>query len=59
MDEKELYEGARKVAKEFYSESKVMKRITKMVMTTKKISSIIPAGTNISFRRYYKRDFNF
>lgn len=55
----ELKEGARKLAKDFYSKSKVMRRITKMVMTTKKISSIIPAGTNISFRRYYKRDFNF
>jgi len=59
MTEKELHEGARKVAREFYSKSSVMKRITKIIMITKKISSIIPAGTNLSFRRYYKRDFNF
>jgi radical SAM superfamily enzyme YgiQ (UPF0313 family) len=59
MSVQELKEGARKVAKEYYSIPKVIKRITSMVTTTKKISSIIPAGTNFSFRRYYKRDFNF
>ena len=59
MSEQELHDGARKLAKEFYSIPRVIKRITKMVTTTRKVSSIIPAGTNISFRRYYKRDFNF
>jgi radical SAM superfamily enzyme YgiQ (UPF0313 family) len=58
MSERELYEGARKVAKEFYSRFSVIKKIAKIIVITKKFSSVIPAGTNLSFRRYYRRDFN-
>jgi radical SAM superfamily enzyme YgiQ (UPF0313 family) len=59
MTEKELFNGARKVAKKFYSWSNVVGRDLKIFATTKRIGAIIPAGTNISFRKYYKRDFNF
>lgn len=59
MSENELYEGTRKVAKEFYSSYNVIKRIVKMMMTAKKFSCIIPAMTTLSFKRYYKRDLNF
>lgn len=59
MTEKELLEGARKVAKEFYSWPNIIKRNVKIFSITKKIGAMIPAGTNINFRRYYKRDFNF
>ena len=59
MTEKELSDGARKVAKEFYSWSNIIRRNLKIFATTKKIGGMIPAGTNINFRRYYKRDFSF
>ncbi|MCK5458809.1 MAG: DUF4070 domain-containing protein, partial [Thermoplasmatales archaeon] len=59
MTEKELLEGARTVAKEFYSWPNIIKRNVKIFSITKKIGAMIPAGTNINFRRYYKRDFNF
>ncbi len=59
MTEKELFEGASKVAKEVYSWQNIIKRNVKIFTITKKIGSMIPAGTNINFRRYYKRDFNF
>ena len=55
----ELYNGSRKVAKEFYSPVSLAKKIYKVIFTTKKFASIIPVSTSISFRRYYKRDFNF
>jgi radical SAM superfamily enzyme YgiQ (UPF0313 family) len=59
MTEKELFDGARKVAKEFYSWSNIIRRDLKIFAITKKVGGMIPAGTNINFRRYYKRDFNF
>lgn len=59
MTVEELYEGSRKVAKEFYSTYNLTKKISKIVMTTKKFSGIIPAATSLAFRRYYKRDFGF
>jgi len=59
MTEKELLEGAQMVAKEFYSWPNIVKRNVKIFSITKKIGAMIPAGTNINFRRYYKRDFNF
>ena len=59
MTEKELWEGARKVAKEFYSWQNILNRNLHILKITKKIGSIIPIGTNINFRRYYKRDFSF
>lgn len=55
----ELYSGTRKVAKEFYSPYNLTKKILNMIRITKKIGGILPIGTSISFRRYYKRDFNF
>ncbi len=59
MTEKELWEGARKVAKEFYSWPNIIKRNIKIFNITRNIGSMIPIGTNINFRRYYKRDFCF
>jgi radical SAM superfamily enzyme YgiQ (UPF0313 family) len=59
MTEKELYEGARKVAKEYYSIPNVIGRIFKAFVITKKFSGVLPAGGNITYRKYYKRDFNF
>jgi radical SAM superfamily enzyme YgiQ (UPF0313 family) len=56
---KELFEGARKVAKEFYSPPNVALRFIKSYWYLKKISSFLPAGANLSYRRYYKRDFKF
>ena len=59
MTEKELSDGARKVAKEFYSWPNIIRRNVKILATNKRIGAMIPAGTNINFQRYYKRDFNF
>ena len=59
MTEKELWEGARKVAKEFYSWPNIIKRNIRIFNITRNVGSMIPIGTNINFRRYYKRDFCF
>jgi len=59
MTVEELYEGTRKVAKDFYSTFNLTKRIVKIISVTKKLSSIIPIGTNLSFKRYYAKDLNF
>lgn len=59
MTVEELFNGSRKVAKEFYSPINLLKNISKIVLTTKKFYGIIPFATGISFRRYYKRDFCF
>ncbi len=59
MTVKELYEGTRKVAKECYSWPNIIKRNLKIIKTAGMIGSLLPAGTNINFRRYYKKDFNF
>ena len=59
MTEKELLEGAKKVAKEFYSWTNIIKRNVKIFSITKRVGGMIAAGTNINFRRYYKRDFCF
>jgi radical SAM superfamily enzyme YgiQ (UPF0313 family) len=58
MTVKELLNGTRKVAKEFYSPYNMTKRILKMMMITKNLGGVIPIGTTFSFRRYYKRDLN-
>lgn len=55
----ELKEGAGYVAKEFYSMPKILIRNLKILQTVKAPSFILPAGTNFSFRKYYKKDFNF
>ena len=55
----ELYNGSRKVAREFYSTNNLINKITKITLTTKKFYGIIPIATSLQFRRYYKRDFGF
>ena len=59
MTVEELYKGSRKVAKEFYSSYNLINKISKVMITTKKFSGIIPAVTSLAFKRYYRRDFNF
>jgi radical SAM superfamily enzyme YgiQ (UPF0313 family) len=59
MTEKELFDGARKVAKEFYSQPRVLFRSFRIFYISKRIEAILPAGTNYSLRRFYKKDFNF
>ncbi len=59
MTEKELLEGARKVAKEFYTIPNIIGRTAKIIAITKKVYGFFPAGGNLSYRRYYKRDFCF
>jgi hypothetical protein len=58
MTPEELFEGSRKVAKDFYSPYKTLTRIARIMMTLKRFSAIIPIATNQGFIRYYKRDFN-
>lgn len=58
MTPEELKEGAGYVAKEFYSLPKVLIRNLKILKTIKAPSFILPAGTNFSFRKYYKSDLN-
>jgi radical SAM superfamily enzyme YgiQ (UPF0313 family) len=59
MIPEELMDGAKKVAKEFYSPINIIKKTTSIFTTTKRFAGIIPAATNVNFRRYYKRDFHF
>jgi radical SAM superfamily enzyme YgiQ (UPF0313 family) len=59
MTVKELYEGTCKVAKECYSWPNIIKRNLKIFKTAGIIGGLLPAGTNVNFRRYYKKDFNF
>jgi len=59
MTVKELRDGTRKVAKQFYSVPNLAGRALKSLYFTKKIGGALPAGTNLSFRKYYKRDYNF
>jgi len=59
MSIEELYEGTRKVAKEFYSWKNIIKRDARIFSITKKLGAILPIATNYSFRKYYKRDLKF
>jgi radical SAM superfamily enzyme YgiQ (UPF0313 family) len=59
MTVKELFEGTRKVAQSFYSIPNVAARLINAFWYTKRISAFIPAGGNLSYRRYYKRDYHF
>ena len=59
MTPEELFNGARKVAKRFYSIPNVVGRFARAMAYTKRAYGILPAGTNVTFRRYYKRDFHF
>ncbi|MEM4258291.1 MAG: radical SAM protein [Candidatus Thermoplasmatota archaeon] len=53
----ELYSGARHVARQFYAVDKILPRMVRSMLITKRIAGLMPAMTNLSFRRYYKRDF--
>ena len=59
MSPEELFEGARRVAREYYSVPDVIRRAARVMWRTKKFAGVLPAGTNYTFRRYYKRDFKF
>lgn len=59
MTPEELFEGTRKVAKEFYSIPNLIGRTLKIFSITRGINSFFAAGGNLTYRRYYKRDFNF
>jgi len=54
----ELINGTKKVAKEFYSWYNIIRRNTRILTTVRRIGAMLPIGTNITFRRYYKNDFN-
>lgn len=57
MTVKELYDGAKHVSKEFYSWPNIISRNVKIFNTVRRFSAILPAGTNLNFRKYYKADF--
>jgi radical SAM superfamily enzyme YgiQ (UPF0313 family) len=59
MTVQELFDGTRKVAKEFYSPLRIIERTAKIFTITRSPMGFFPAGGNLSYRRYYKRDFNF
>ena len=59
MSVKELYDGTKKVAKEFYSLHNIIQRNVKILSIIKRFGALLPAGSNYNFRRYYKRDFAF
>ncbi len=59
MSVKELYDGTKKVAKEFYSLHNIIQRNIKILSIIKRFGALLPAGSNYNFRRYYKRDFAF
>jgi radical SAM superfamily enzyme YgiQ (UPF0313 family) len=60
LTEEELYEGARHVAKNFYSPLKLIKRIWgNITMATSLPSLFVLPGINLSYQRYYKRDYAF
>ena len=59
MTIEELYEGTKKVAKEYYSWKNIIKRNVKIFSITRKIGAVLPAATNYTFRKYYKRDLDF
>ena len=56
MTPEELKEGAAYVAREYYSIPNIILRNLKILATVRAPSFILPAGTNISFRKYYRND---
>jgi radical SAM superfamily enzyme YgiQ (UPF0313 family) len=56
---KELEEGTRKIAKQYYSYYNIVKRNARILITNHTLGSLLPAATNYNFRRYYKKDFQF
>jgi len=59
MSPEELFAGARRVARQYYSVLDVIRRAVRVMWRVKKPAAVLPAGTNYTFRRYYKRDFGF
>jgi radical SAM superfamily enzyme YgiQ (UPF0313 family) len=59
MSENELFEGTRKVAKEFYSMPNVLSRAAKVMMTCKHPTGWTTIISNFANRRHYKGDYNF
>jgi radical SAM superfamily enzyme YgiQ (UPF0313 family) len=60
MTEKELFEGARHVAKEFYSPLELIKRIWGNIKMSRSLPSLFALpGINLSYRKYYRRDYAF
>lgn len=59
MTPQELLDGSRMVAKQFYTMPYVIFRALKIFSITRNRGGLVPAGTNYTFRRYYKRDFHF
>jgi len=60
MTERELYEGARHVAKNFYSPLQLIKRIWGNITMAPSFPSLfVLPGINLSYQRYYKRDYAF
>lgn len=59
MTVEELREGSQRVAKAFYSIPNSFGRALRSLYFTRRLGGLTPALTNFSFRKYYKRDFNF
>ena len=59
MTEKELFEGTRRIAKKYYTMPNVIMRALRTFAIVRNLPAVLPAGTNYTFRRYYKRDFHF
>lgn len=59
MTPEELRAGTRRVAKEFHTIPRIIARDLKILKIVKSPFFILPAGTNISFRKYYAKDFAF
>jgi len=59
MTIKELEDGTRKIAKEYYSYYNIIKRNARIFATNHTVGALLPAATNYNFRRYYKKDFHF
>jgi radical SAM superfamily enzyme YgiQ (UPF0313 family) len=59
MTEKELFEGTRRIAKQYYNMPNVIIRALRTFAIVRNLPAVLTAGTNYTFRRYYKRDFHF
>jgi radical SAM superfamily enzyme YgiQ (UPF0313 family) len=60
MTEQELYDGARRVAKKFYSPLQLIKRIWGNIKMARSLPSLfVLPGINLSYKKYYRRDYCF
>lgn len=59
MSEKELFDGARKVAKVYYSIPNILLRSAQIMIISKRFTGLTTTVSNFANRRYYKRDYNF